>query len=185
MIRSGWKEADRRLAITLVVGSSLGLPLGLYLTTHVAVALSQAIALGCTASLAALLLGKIKLDFLANPKGHLGVGICAGIATGLASVGGMVVALFVLVSNVPARQMRATLVVFLLLSQALTLIILIAYGVMDQRAALRGVILAVPATLGVYLGKKFFISRLEPFYRPFCLLLLIGLALMGLVRMGI
>ena len=185
MIRSGWKEADRRLAITLVVGSSLGLPLGLYLTTHVAVALSQAIALGCIASLAALLLGKIKLDFLANPKGHLGVGICAGIATGLASVGGMVVALFVLVSNVPARQMRATLVVFLLLSQALTLIILIAYGVMDQRAALRGVILAVPATLGVYLGKKFFISRLEPFYRPFCLLLLIGLALMGLVRMGI
>ena len=185
MIRSGWKEADRRLAITLVVGSSLGLPLGLYLTTHVAVALSQAIALGCIASLAALLLGKIKLDFLANPKGHLGVGICAGIATGLASVGGMVVALFVLVSNVPARQMRATLVVFLLLSQALTLIILIAYGVMDQRAALRGVILAVPATLGVYLGKKFFISKLEPFYRPFCLLLLIGLALQGLVRMGI
>ena len=114
MIRSGWKEADRRLAITLVVGSSLGLPFGLYLTTHVAVALSQAIALGCIASLAALLLGKIKLDFLANPKGHLGVGICAGIATGLASVGGMVVALFVLVSNVPARQMRATLVVFLL-----------------------------------------------------------------------
>ncbi len=185
MIRSGWKEADRRLAITLVVGSSLGLPFGLYLTTHVAVALSQAIALGCIASLAALLLGKIKLDFLANPKGHLGVGLCAGIATGLASVGGMVVALFVLVSNVPARQMRATLVVFLLLSQALTLIILIAYGVMDQRAALRGVILAIPATLGVYLGKKFFISRLEPFYRPFCLLLLIGLALMGLVRMGI
>ena len=185
MIRSGWKEADRRLAITLVVGSSLGLPLGLYLTTHVAVALSQAIALGCIASLAALLLGKIKLDFLANPKGHLGVGICAGIATGLASVGGMVVALFVLVSNVPARQMRATLVVFLLLSQALTLIILIAYGVMDQRAALRGVILAVPATLGVYLGKKFFISKLEPFYRPSCLILLISLTLLGLMQIGI
>lgn len=185
MIRSGWKEADRRLAITLVVGSSLGLPFGLYLTTHVAVALSQAIALGCIASLAALLLGKIKLDFLANPKGHLGVGICAGIATGLASVGGMVVALFVLVSNVPARQMRATLVVFLLLSQALTLIILIAYGVMDQRAALRGVILAVPATLGVYLGKKFFISKLEPFYRPSCLILLISLTLLGLMQIGI
>ena len=185
MIRSGWKEADRRLAITLVVGSSLGLPLGLYLTTHVAVALSQAIALGCIASLAALLLGKIKLDFLANPKGHLGVGICAGIATGLASVGGMVVALFVLVSNVPARQMRATLVVFLLLSQALTLIILIAYGVMDQRAALRGVTLAVPTTLGVYLGKKFFISKLEPFYRPSCLILLISLTLLGLMQIGI
>ena len=185
MIRSGWKEADRRLAITLVVGSSLGLPFGLYLTTHVAVALSQAIALGCIASLAALLLGKIKLDFLANPKGHLGVGICAGIATGLASVGGMVVALFVLVSNVPARQMRATLVVFLLLSQALTLIILIAYGVMDQRAALRGVIFAIPATLGVYLGKKFFISKLEPFYRPSCLILLISLTLLGLMQIGI
>ena len=185
MIRSGWKEADRRLAITLVVGSSLGLPLGLYLTTHVAVALSQAIALGCIASLAALLLGKIKLDFLANPKGHLGVGICAGIATGLASVGGMVVALFVLVSNVPARQMRATLVVFLLLSQALTLIILIAFDVMDERAALRGVIFAIPATLGVYLGKKFFISKLEPFYRPSCLILLISLTLLGLMQIGI
>ena len=185
MIRGGWKDADRRLAITLVVGSSLGLPLGLYLTTHVSVALSQAIALGCIATLAALLLGKIKLDFLANPKGHLGVGVCAGIATGLASIGGMVVALYVLVSQEPARQMRATLVVFLFLSGAVSLLILIAYGVMDQRAALRGVILAIPATLGVYLGKKFFISRLEPFYRPFCLLLLIGLALLGLVRMGL
>lgn len=185
MIRSGWKEADRRLAITLVVGSSLGLPLGLYLTTQVSVPLSQTIALGCIATLAALLLAKIRLDFLANPKGHLGVGVGAGIATGLASVGGMVVALFVLVSHVPARQMRATLVVFLLLSQALSLLILIAFGVMDERAALRGVILAIPATLGVYLGKKFFISKLEPFYRPFCLLLLIGLALQGLVRMGI
>ena len=184
MIRSGWKEADRRLAITLVVGSSLGLPLGLYLTTHVAVALSQAIALGCIATLAALLLGKIKLDFMANPKGHLGVGICAGIATGLASVGGMVVALFVLVSNVPARQMRATLVVFLLLSQALTLIILIAFDMMDERAVLRGVILAIPSTLGVYLGKKFFIPQLEPFYRPFCLILLISLTLLGLMQMG-
>lgn len=185
MIRGGWKDADRRLAITLVVGSSLGLPLGLYLTTHVSVALSQAIALGCIATLAALLLGKIKLDFLANPKGHLGVGVCAGIATGLASIGGMVVALYVLVSQEPARQMRATLVVFLFLSGAISLLILIAYGVMDQRAALRGVILAIPATLGVYLGKKFFISKLEPFYRPFCLLLLIGLALTGLVRMVI
>ena len=185
MIRGGWKEADRRLAITLVVGSSLGMPLGLYLTTQVSVPLSQTLALGCIATLAALLLGKIKLDFLANPKGHLGVGVCAGIATGLASVGGMVVALFVLVSNVPARQMRATLVVFLLLSGVLSLIILIAFGVMDERAALRGVILSIPATLGVYLGTKFFIPRLEPFYRPFCLLLLIGLALMGLIRIGL
>ena len=185
MIRGGWKEADRRLAITLVVGSSLGMPLGLYLTTQVSVPLSQTLALGCIATLAALLLGKIKLDFLANPKGHLGVGVCAGIATGLASVGGMVVALFVLVSNVPARQMRATLGVFLLLSGVLSLIILIAFGVMDERAALRGVILSIPATLGVYLGTKFFIPRLEPFYRPFCLLLLIGLALVGLIRIGL
>ena len=185
MIRGGWKEADRRLAITLVVGSSLGMPLGLYLTTQVSVPLSQTLALGCIATLAALLLGKIKLDFLANPKGHLGVGVCAGIATGLASVGGMVVALFVLVSNVPARQMRATLGVFLLLSGVLSLIILMAFGVMDERAALRGVILSIPATLGVYLGTKFFIPRLEPFYRPFCLLLLIGLALVGLIRIGL
>ena len=185
MIRGGWKDADRRLAVTLVVGSSLGLPLGLYLTTHVSVPVSQTIALGCIATLAALLLGKIRLDFLANPKGHLGVGICAGIATGLASIGGMVVALYVLVSQQPARQMRATLVVFLFLSGALSLLIFIAYGVMDQRAALRGVILSIPATLGVYLGTKFFIPRLEPFYRPLCLLLLIGLAVMGFIRIGI
>ena len=185
MIRSGWKEADPRFAIRLVVGSSLGLPLAFYLTTHVAVAPSQAIALGCIAAFAVLLLGKITLDFWGNPKGHLGVGVCAGIATELASVGGMVVARYVLVSNVPMRQMRATLVVFLLFSQALTLIILITGRAMDQRAALRGVTLAVPTILGVYLRKKFFISSLEFFYHPFCLLLLNGLALLGLVRMGI
>ena len=185
MIRGGWQNADRRVVALLVIGSCLGLPLGLYLTTHVSVQVSQALALGSIAILAALHLGKIRLTFLTNQKGLLGVGLCAGIATGLASIGGMVVALYVLVSQAPAMQMRATLVVFLFFSGALSLIILLAFGVMDDRASLRGVILSIPTTIGVYLGTKFFIPKLEPFYRPFCLLLLIGLAVVGLVRMGI
>lgn len=185
MIRGGWQNADRRMVALLVIGSCLGLPLGLYWTTHVSVEFSQALALGSIAILAALHLGKIQLTFLTNQKGLLGVGLCAGIATGLASIGGMVVALYVLVSQAPARQMRATLVVFLFFSGALSLIILLTFGVMDDRASLRGVILSIPTTIGVYLGTKFFIPKLEPFYRPFCLLLLIGLAVVGLVRMGI
>jgi len=148
MMRGGWREANRKVALGLAIGSTIGVPFGLALTTQVDVETSKLIALGVIASLAALQLARVQLRFLASNWGLYGSGWMAGLATGLASVGGMVVALYVLAQNAPPREMRAS------------------FGLMDRTAIARGLAMAGPAALGVILGQLSFVPRWEHFYKP-------------------
>ncbi|MDX8353885.1 sulfite exporter TauE/SafE family protein [Cognatiyoonia sp. IB215182] len=182
MIKEGWAAADRGTAIGLVIGSTAGWPLGLWLTVTLPVETSKLIALSIIIVLAISQLGKLKLSFLATRPGLYGTGIVAGIVSGLAHVGGMVVALYVLASDAPARQMRASLVLFLFLGSLTSMITLLIFGVMDFSGVTRGLIFAVPTMIGVYLGQKLFIPGLAQYYRPFCLTLLCALAVVSLIR---
>jgi uncharacterized membrane protein YfcA len=185
MARGGWQEADRSLVWTLVIMSALGTPIGLSLTTTLDVEMSKLIALGLIIALALLLLFRVKIPGLATRPGLDCTGLLAGTVTGLASVGGMVIALYVLSSNTPARKMRAALALFLFLGSATSLAWHFAFGVMNNEAILRGIAFAVPAICGVWAGTQLFTPRFEPYYRPFCLTLLCTLSAIGLVRVAI
>jgi len=184
MLRGGWRDADKTIVIGLVLGSAIGVPLGLALTTTLPVETSKLVALALVISLSATQLARIRLRFLATKPGLYGSGLLAGIVTGLAGIGGMVVALYVLAQDAPARKMRAALVLFLFFGSVTSMIALLAFGVMDQRAVMRGLVFAAPVALGVLLGQRLFIPRFEPYYRPFCLSLLIALAAFGVLRVG-
>ncbi len=182
MFRGGFADADKRMVMILFLGSAIGTPLGLWLTTSLPVDTSKLIALLLIVGLAGLQLARLRIPGLATMPGTWITGLLAGIVTGLASIGGMMIALYVLARNAPARVMRASLVMFLFIGAFTSIIYLLLYGVMDQRAAIRGVVLVLPTALGVIVGGRMFIPRLEPFYRPFSLSLLIGLAAVGLIR---
>ncbi len=182
MVRGGWAEADHAVVIGLVIGSTVGMPIGLALTTTLPVDTSKLIALFVIIALATTQLAKIRLVFLATKPGLYLSGLVAGIVTGLASVGGMVVALYVLSQDAPARKMRAALVMFLFISALTSLLTLLWFGVMDRLAVLRGLALIAPTIAGVLIGQRLFTVRLEPHYRPFCLALLIGLAGLSVIR---
>ena len=182
MLRGGLADADRGTVIGLVAGSAAGWPIGLWLTVTLAVETSRLIALTVIFALAVLLLSKLKLPFLATRPGLYGTGIVAGIASGLAHVGGMVVALYVLASDAPARQMRGSLVLFLFLGSITSMITLLAFGVMDFSGISRGLAFVLPTLFGVYMGQRLFTPALAQYYRPFCLTLLCGLAGAGLIR---
>ena len=182
MLKGGWADADRKTAIGLVIGSTLGWPIGLYLTTTLPVETSRLIALCVIVALALTQLAKIRLAFLATRPGLYGTGLIAGIVSGLAHVGGMVVALYVLASDAPARQMRGSLVLFLFLGAITSMVTLLAFGVMDFSGVTRGLVFAIPTLIGVGLGQRLFTERLSAYYRPFCLTLLVGLAGTSLLR---
>lgn len=182
MVRGGWADADKRIAFGLVGGGVVGTPIGLALTTTLPVQTSTLLALATIIALATLQLAKVRLPFLATRPGLYGSGVMAGVATGIASIGGMVVALYVLSQDRTPRNMRATLVLFLVTSSAFGLMWLLIYGVMSTQALLRGLALAPPVALGVIMGKALFNPRLEPYYKPFCLCLLLGLAGVSLLR---
>ena len=182
MARGGWRDADRRRAALLVIGNWVGWPLGLWMTVSLPVAASSRIALSVILVLAALQLLKISIPALANRAGTLVAGFVAGIVSGVAHVGGMVVALYVLSQNDTARSMRGTLVLYLFIGSLGSLVYLFSFGVMTLAAAQSAIMLVPITIIGVWLGTKLFNLRWEPYYKPFCLCLLIGLAALSLLR---
>ncbi|EFL90091.1 sulfite exporter TauE/SafE family protein [Ahrensia sp. R2A130] len=185
MVRGGWREADRRIAILLVLGGMMGQPIGLYLTTTLPVDQSRIIALCMIIVLAIAQLAKVRFAFLATTVGVVLSGVAAGLATGLAMVGGMVVALYVLSQDQTPIIMRATLVLYLAISSVVGLGYQVGFGIMDWTGILRGLSYAPVVIAGVLLGQALFRPRLERYYKPFCLLLLMLLAASGLARLAL
>ncbi len=185
MVRGGVRQWDRSIVLGLVIGSSMGLPIGLYLTNTLPIDVSKTVALCIILALAALQLLNVRATFLATRTGVYVSGLTAGMATGLASVGGMVVALYVLAREAAAGKMRASLVMYLFISSLLSCIYLLFYGMFDVQAITRGLVMAPICMAGVLAGQALFRPKLEPYYKPFCLCLLMVLAAAGLVRMGL
>jgi len=185
MASGGWRDANRVIAILLVLGNLIGWPIGLSLTTSLPVETSALIALIIILALAALQLARLRIPGLATRTGTLISGIVAGLAAGVAHVGGMVVALYVLSQDQPAKMMRGTLIVYLFLASFGSFLYLIYFDVMTPLAAWRGLVFAPISMLGVWLGAKLFSPRWEAYYRPFCLGLLMFLASFGLIRLAL
>ena len=185
MLRGGIKDANLKISFGLAIGSAIGAPMGLYLTNTVPIETSKTMALCLILVLAFLQLLKVKARFLATDSGLIISGVTAGVATGLASVGGMVVALYVLAREAPAKVMRASLVLFLFLGSIPSFSYLYLYDMLTTTALARGAVLLLPCVLGVVVGQMIFRPQLEKYYKPFCLLLLAILASSGLLRLSI
>ena len=183
MIRNGWKDSDKKISIILWLGAVFGLPIGIALTTILDFQTSKIVALVLILILALILLRNFKIQFLSTSLGTISSGVFAGVATGLASIGGMIVAIYVLASQNSVRRVRASLVLYIFLNSVTTFIFLILFDVMDHKAFVRGVLLTVPSSIGVVLGSILFMQKLEKYYRPFSLGLLISFSLVGLIRL--
>ena len=183
MIRNGWKDSDKKISVILWLGAVFGLPVGIALTTILDFQTSKIVALVLILILALILLRNFKIQFLSTSVGTISSGVFAGAATGLASIGGMIVAIYVLASQNSVRRVRASLVLYIFLNSVTTFIFLILFDVMDHKAFVRGVLLAVPSSIGVVLGSILFMQKLEKYYRPFSLGLLISFSLGGLIRL--
>ncbi|MEM9731962.1 MAG: sulfite exporter TauE/SafE family protein [Pseudomonadota bacterium] len=185
MVRGGLREWDKPMVLRIAGGSFAGWPVGLYLTNYLPAQQSKILALMLISVLALLQLLKVRARFLATDLGTVASGFMAGVATGIASVGGMVVALYVLATEAPAALMRGSLVMYLVIGSVTGFIFLMLYGMLDTTALVRGAF-AVPLCLaGVALGTRLFRPSLEKYYRPFCLCLLLALAAAGLLRMAL
>lgn len=182
MVRGGIRDADMRIVITLVIGSVVGMPAGLSLTTHVSVDVTRLMALSTILVLAVLSVTNFRPKNLDSTAGRLGAGLISGVVTGIAGVGGMVIVIYIFSLGRKAKVIRASLVMYLFLTLITSLFYLVFFGLMNSEVIWRGAFLSVPVVAGVLIGTSLFSKTHEKFYRHFCLGLLILLALTGLLR---
>ncbi|WP_305984251.1 sulfite exporter TauE/SafE family protein [Roseibium sp. MMSF_3544] len=183
MFRGGLRDASWGTAVTLALFSAIGIPLGLALTTSIDAELSKLFALLLVLFLTFLQLLKINVLPTSERYALPATGFAAGVVSGLASVGGMVIALYVLASPKKAREMRGALVLYLFFSLFTSSITLFLFDVLDEQAAARGAILSPLVLAGVFIGSKLFSRSLDQTYRRVCLYLLVVFASAGLVRL--
>ncbi len=183
MIKNGWKESDKGTSIVLWLGAICGLPIGLFVTKILDVQISKFVALALILILSVILFRNFKLHFLSSKLGTVSSGICAGIATGFGEYWWVNRSNLCSCKPELCRRMRASLVVYILLNSLTTFVFLIIFDVMDQKALIRGVLLALPSSIGVVLGSILFMQKLEKYYRPFSLGLLIMFCIVGLIRL--
>lgn len=180
MSRAGFQSAHFGTVGWLVLGSIVGVPIGAYATIHMPVDVSRMIVLATIILLAVAQLVIRAPKLSPSVTITITTGVAAGVFTGLAHVGGMLIALYVLAQNLPPAATRATLVLFLLAGSLTTGISLFAFDLFSSQSLWRALVLAPAVALGVVIGSLLFNPALQRHYRKFCLFLVIGISLASL-----
>ena len=182
LLRGTWRDADFGMIGWMFIGSIIGYPIGLTLTVSVSVEISKFMALGI---ILVLVLANLsgRMPPLGRTKFSLVIaGFTASFASGIAGVGGLVLALVYLSLQLEPRVMRATMVVHLLVSLVMSISYQLWFGVMDGQAIERSAVL-IPVTLvGVWIGKLMFQPSAEKYYRRVCMIVLVIVTVLGMLR---
>ena len=113
-----------------------------------------------------------------NNKSKIFTGIISGILNGLTTLGGMPVALFLLVTSIQPAVIRGSLAALFFITDIYAFIISLIGGIVDVVTIYRVLPLIIILPIGVYIGDKFFVKSKEEHYRKavfyFLILMFIG-----------
>ena len=174
-----WRDIHWRSLVPLVIGTGIGMPIGLMFLTGIPTAPMQ-IALGLFVLVVTCLLWQ-GFAFKTMPGNIISTaaGLAAGVANGAFGIGGPPVILFYFASPAGNVVGRATLVTYFLLSDLLRLVFLSRENLVTSDTMLR-TLMFLPALLaGVWLGARSFKNADPIVFRKWVLALLALLAIIS------
>jgi uncharacterized membrane protein YfcA len=117
-----------------------------------------------------------------NNQSKIFTGIISGALNGLTTLGGMPVALFLLVTSIQPAVIRGSLAALFFLTDVYAFILSFFGGIVDMITVYRTVPLIIILPIGVYIGNKFFIKSKEQLYRKVVFYFLIVISIFGILR---
>ena len=182
MIPYIWSKIDWSFVLKLLIGIAIGSPIGLYLlkylspeTTHLYVCL-------IIIFFSILLMKGYSNKNINNDQAKIFTGIISGTLNGLTTLGGMPVALFLLVTNIQPAVIRGSLAALFFLTDIYAFILSFFGGIVDMTTIYRTIPLIIVLPLGVFIGNKFFIKSKEQQYRKVVFYFLIIISIIGILR---
>ncbi len=164
-LRRGWGEMHRPDLLRLCAGLLALLPVGIWVLSRADPDLFRyAVSLVSLLLLAALLSGLRYRGALVPPLVYATGGV-SGFLMGVSGLPGPPVVLFYMASPLPAAAIRATVLVYLFLTDLAMLPMLALFGQLSGGALLAGLALAAPNLLGNVLGARLFRPERERVYR--------------------
>ena len=177
-----WNKIDWGFVLKILIGIMIGSPVGLYLlrhlnpeTTHLSVCLSIIF-------FSFLLMKGYSNQKINNDYGKIFTGIISGILNGLTTLGGMPVALFLLVTSIQPAVIRGSLAALFFLTDIYAFALSFVAGIVDTTTIYRTLPLIIILPIGVYIGDKFFVKSKEETYRKVVFYFLIFISIFGVFR---
>ena len=183
MLPSLWRQIDFSWLRAFMLGLVITTPIGVALLAHLSVAHAQITVYGLLilASLLVFAQGRNWLPAFAVP--YWLAGGFSGLANGLATVGGLVAALFLLSSKRDAACIRASLVALFFIGDIYALLWGGGLGLLQAAHFRWLMIFILPLVAGLVLGSFIFRHWGAGNYRPLVVLLIFAVALFGLARL--
>ena len=182
MIPYIWNKIDWNFVFKLLIGIALGSPIGLYLlkylspqTTHLSVCL-------IIIFFSILLMRGYTNKSINNDQSKIFTGVISGALNGLTTLGGMPVALFLLVTSIQPAIIRGSLAALFFLTDVYAFILSFFAGIVDMTTIYRTIPLIIILPIGVFVGNKFFIKSKEQVYRKVVFYFLIVISIFGILR---
>ena len=177
-----WNKIDWRFVFKILLGIIIGSPIGLYLlkyldaqTTHLSVCL-------LIIFFSILLMKGYSNQKINNNYGKFFIGIVSGTLNGLTTLGGMPVALFLLITSIQPAVIRGSLAALFFLTDIYAFILSFFAGIVDMTTIYRTLPLIIILPIGVYIGDKFFVKSKEETYRKVVFYFLILISIFGFFR---
>jgi len=182
MIPYIWNKIDWNFVFKLLIGIGIGSPVGLYLlkylspeTTHLYVCL-------IIIFFSLLLMKGYTNKNINNNQSKIFTGIISGALNGLTTLGGMPVALFLLVTSIQPAVIRGSLAALFFVTDVYAFILSFFGGIVDMTVIYRTVPLIIILPIGAYIGNNFFIKSKEQLYRKVVFYFLIVISIFGILR---
>ena len=182
MIPYIWNKIDWIFVFKILLGIAIGSPIGLYLlkylnpeTTHISVCLLVII-------FSILLMKGYSNQKINNNYGKFFTGIISGTLNGLTTLGGMPVALFLLITSIQPAIIRGSLAALFFLTDIYAFILSFFAGIVDMTTIYRIIPLIIILPIGVFIGNRFFIKSKEETYRKVVFYFLIFISILGIFR---
>ena len=182
MIPYVWSKINWNFVYKLLIGIAIGSPIGLYLlkylspeTTHLSVCL-------IIIFFSILLMRGYTNKSINNDKSKIFTGVISGALNGLTTLGGMPVALFLLVTSIQPVIIRGSLAALFFLTEVYAFILSFFAGIVDMTTIYRTIPLILILPIGVFIGNKFFIKSKEELYRKVVFYFLIVISIFGILR---
>ena len=184
MIPYIWNKIDWSFVSKILVGIIIGSPIGLILLKYLDSEITHLSVCIIIIFFSLLLMKGYSNQNINNNFGKFLTGIVSGTLNSLTTLGGMPVALFLLVTSIQPAIIRASLAALFFLTDIYAFILSFFAGIVDWLTIYRTIPLIFILPIGVYIGNKFFVKSKEETYRKVVFYFLITVSIIGILRIG-
>ena len=177
-----WSKIDWNFVFKLLIGITIGSPIGLYLLKYLSSDVTHISVCVLVIFFSFLLMNGYQNKKIDNSYAKMFTGIISGTLNGLTTLGGMPVALFLLATSIQPVIIRGSLAALFFLTDIYAFVLSSVAGIVDITTIYRTLPLIIVLPIGVYIGDKFFVKSKEETYRKVVFYFLIFISIFGLFR---